>query len=168
VFDCSDGEVARGSLSDSKFGAWLETISDYLSYIVVLGGIVFGDTRTEGIARHSASAAIAAVASLAIVCLVGYLRARVAAGNPGAFDDALAEALSRGTATQRFAVWGRQLIKRAFFTHLIVLQALIGHLAALTEIWAYGAVAAFAVLVAVQMPIIRHVRVAPLRPAITL
>ena len=42
VLDCSDGEVARATLSDSKFGAWLETVTDYLSYFVVLGGMFVG------------------------------------------------------------------------------------------------------------------------------
>src|SRR5262249_35681262 len=53
VFDCADGEVARGALNDSKLGAWLETITDYLSYFVVLGGIVVGDYRLEGFDHHS-------------------------------------------------------------------------------------------------------------------
>ena len=167
VLDCSDGEVARATVSDSKFGAWLETVTDYLSYFVVLGGIVYGDVRFEGFCKHAVSALVAAAASLSIVLLVGYLRARVAADNPGAFDDALAAELSGGNAMQRFAVWGRQLIKRAFFTHLILLQAVIGELPALTEIWAIGAVAALFIVVAVQTHIIRTVKIAPLQPAVS-
>ena len=165
VLDCSDGEVARATVSDSKFGAWLETLTDYLSYFVVLGGIVWGDVRFEGFCKHAVSALVAAAASLSIVFLVGYLRARVASDNPGAFDDALAAELSGGNAMQRFAVWGRQLIKRAFFTHLILLQAVIGELPALTEIWAIGAVAALFIVVAVQTHIIRTVKISPLQPA---
>jgi len=168
VLDCCDGEVARGRLSDSAFGAWLETATDYLSYFVVLAGIVYGDLRAEGVDHHTVAAGVAALASLAIVSLVGYLRARVAAINPGAFDDALAAELKRGTTTQRFAAWGRQLIKRSFMAHLILFQAVIGFIPALTEIWAYGAVAALVVVAAVQVHIIRRVRVQPLRPALSL
>ncbi|HJZ75744.1 MAG TPA: CDP-alcohol phosphatidyltransferase family protein [Vicinamibacterales bacterium] len=168
VFDCCDGEVARGSLRESSYGAWLETVTDYLSYFVVLGGIVWGDVRLEGFDHHTTAAVVAALASLAIVLLVGYLRARVAASNPGAFDDALAAELQRGTVTQRFAVWGRQLIKRSFMAHLIVVQAAIGFIPALTEIWAYGAVAALVIVAAVHTHIIRSVRVQPFRPAISL
>jgi phosphatidylglycerophosphate synthase len=167
VLDCSDGEVARGALIDSTFGAWLETITDYLSYFVVLGGIVMGDYRLEGFDHHTTAAIVAAATSIAIVTLVGYLRARVASVNPGAFDDALAAELKRGTAMQRFAVWGRQLIKRSFVAHLIVFQALIGFIPALTEIWAYGAVAALGIVAAVQTHIIRSVRVQPLVAART-
>ncbi len=167
VLDCSDGEVARGSLTDSPFGAWLETVTDYLSYFVVLGGIVSGDVRREGFDHHTVAAIVAAIASIGIVALVGYLRARIAGANPGAFDDALAAQLRQGTATQRFAAWGRQLIKRAFIAHLILFQALIGFLPALTEIWAYGAVGALVVLVAVQTRILRSVRVQPFRPVVS-
>ncbi len=168
VLDCSDGEVARGSLQDSKFGAWLETATDYLSYFVVLGGIVWGDLRVEGVDVHTVCGVVGAAATLAIVAAVGYLRARVAASNPGAFDDALAADLKRGTRLQRFAAWGRQLIKRSFVAHLILFQALIGCVPALTEIWAYGAVAALVVVAAVQCRILRSVTVEPLRPAASL
>jgi len=105
------------------------------------------------------------MASLAIVSIVAYQRARVAGVNPGAFDDALAAELKRGTAVQRFAAWGRQLIKRSFVAHLILFQALIGHLPALTEIWACGAVAALVTVLAVHAHLVRTVRVQPLRPA---
>ena len=165
VLDCCDGEVARGSLTDSKFGAWLETVTDYLSYFVVLAGILFGDFRHEGIDHHTIAAAVAAVMTAGIVLLVGYQRARVAGTNPGAFDDALAADLGQGTTTQRFAVWGRQFIKRSFVAHLILFQALIGFLPALTEIWAYGATAALVLVLAVQAHIIRSVRVQPIGPA---
>jgi phosphatidylglycerophosphate synthase len=165
VFDCSDGEVARGTLSDSKFGAWLETVTDYLSYFVVLGGILWGDVRNEGLDHHTAAAAVAALITIAIVLLVGYQRARVASVDPGAFDDALAAELGRGNATQRFAVWGRQFIKRSFVAHLIFFQAVIGFLPALMEMWAYGAAVALTVILVVQAHIIRSVRVQPIGAA---
>jgi len=168
VLDCSDGEVARGSLADCPFGAWLETVTDYLSYFAVLGGIVWGDLRTEGVDHHTTAAMIGAAATAAIVLAVGYLRARVAGENPGAFDDALADQLRHGTFTDRLAVWGRQLIKRAFVAHLILFQALIGFIPALTDIWAVGAVAALVVVAAVQTHILRSVKVQPLRPAVSL
>ena len=92
-------------------------------------------------ARHVATAAIGGGATLAIMTIVGYLRARIAHANPGALDDALAANLRRGTRFQRFTGWGRQLIKRSFLAHLILFQALIGQLPALTELWACGAIA---------------------------
>jgi phosphatidylglycerophosphate synthase len=164
VLDCSDGEVARARFTDSRFGAWLETVTDYLSYFVVLGGITFGDIRHEGFCKHAVSAGVASVASLAIVFIVGYLRARIASDNPGAFDDALSAELKNGTSFQQFTALSRNLIKRAFLAHLILFQAVIGQLPALTEIWAGGAVAALAIVLAVQAHLIRRVRIEPLQP----
>src|SRR4029078_4065661 len=117
----------------------------------------------EGFDHHTRAAIVAALTSGAIVSLVGYLRARVAGVKPGGFEHALGAELAQGSTTQRFAVWGRQLIKRSFVAHLIVFQAVIGFIPALTEIWAYGAVAALALVVAVQTHIIRSVRVQPLK-----
>ena len=67
--------------------------------------------------------------------------------------------------THSFAAWGRQLIKRSFFAHLIVFQALIGQLPALTEVWAYGSIVALIIVIAVQSRIVRSVRIEPLQPA---
>jgi phosphatidylglycerophosphate synthase len=168
VFDCSDGEVARARFGDSRFGAWLETVTDYLSYFVILGGLVWGHVRVEGFCRHATAALIASVASLAIVSIVAYLRARTAAANPGAFDDALAAELQGGTPLQRFAGWARQLIKRSFLAHLILFQALIGQLPALIVIWALGSVGALVVVLTVQTHLVRRVRVTPIQPALAL
>ena len=167
VLDCSDGEVARARLGDSRFGAWLETVTDYISYFAVLGGILWGDRLDVDFARHVVAAAIGGGATLAIMTIVGYLRARIAHANPGALDDALAAQLQRGTRFQRFTGWGRQLIKRSFLAHLILFQALIGHLPALAEIWACGALGALLVLLGVQAHLIRSVRVEPLRPTVS-
>ena len=161
ILDCSDGEVARGSFGESHYGAWLETITDYLSYFAVLGGIVWGDMRIEGFCIHAKAAIVAAIATLTVMSLVGYLRVRVASENPGALDDALAAELKKGTPVQRFTGWSRQLIKRSFFSHLVVFQALIGHLPTLTEIWACGSVAGVILVLAVQTHLIRRVRVSP-------
>jgi phosphatidylglycerophosphate synthase len=165
ILDCSDGEVARAKLADSRFGAWLETATDYLSYFAVLGGIVWGDVVLEGFCHHERAALVAVPATLAIIAIVGYQRARVARANPGAFDDALAAQLGQGSGVQRFSVWGRQLIKRSFLAHLILLQAVIGFLPALLEIWAMGAVGALVLVLAIHTQLVNTVRVEPLAAA---
>ncbi len=149
VLDCSDGEVARANLTDSPFGAWLETIADYLSYFLVIAGLGWGELRFHGVCPHIDAAVAATAASLVIVGLVGWLRGRTAGVNPGAFDDAVVAEFRRGTLFQRFVVWGRQLIKRSFFAHLVVFHAVIGHLPALLYVWAYGSVGALAVVLLV-------------------
>ena len=169
ILDCSDGEVARAKFGDSNFGAWLETVTDYLSYFLVLGGIVWADYHAEGLCKHTIAALVGVAGTVVLVLSIGYLRARIAAANPGAFDDALAADLKRGTLIQRFAGWGRQFIKRSFLAHLFLFQALLGQVPALTEMWAFGAVCGVALLVAVQARLIRRVRVGPpLQPSLTL
>jgi len=162
ILDCSDGEVARAKLADSRFGAWLETATDYLSYFVVMGGIIRGDMLLEGFCHHAQAAIVAVPATFAIVALVGYQRAQVASANPGAFDDALAAQLGRGSGVQRFSVWGRQLIKRSFLAHPLLFQAVIGFMPALLEIWAMGAVGALVLVITIHTYLVNHVRVEPI------
>ncbi len=167
ILDCSDGEVARARLTASRFGAWLETATDYLSYFAVLGGIMWADVRQAGFSNHAWGALVGAGATAAIMLLVGYLRMRVAGGNPGALDDALAAELWVGSRPQQFAGWARQLIKRPFLAHLIVFQAVIGHLPALLAIWAYGSVCALIIVMTVQSHLVRSVHVEPLHTVLT-
>ena len=48
ILDGCDGEVARLKLLDSEFGCWLETICDYLYYLLIFAGMTIGLTRTTG------------------------------------------------------------------------------------------------------------------------
>lgn len=159
VLDCSDGEVARLSFRDSSFGAWLETVVDYVSYFLLLGGLVLG-SRGRGSAALIQNAAVVALAgTILIVAVAGYLRQRVASGAPGEFDDASSAALAKASAFHRFARWGRQWIKRSTIAHLIVALALVNQLPVLIYLWAFGAVVGAVVIVGVEPFIIRRVRV---------
>lgn len=42
VIDCSDGEVARLTFTDSPFGAWLDITLDNLVHMAIFGGIAIG------------------------------------------------------------------------------------------------------------------------------
>ena len=48
ILDGSDGEVARLKLLASDFGAWLETICDYLYYLFIFAGMAIGLARSTG------------------------------------------------------------------------------------------------------------------------
>jgi len=48
ILDGCDGEVARLKLQASKFGCWLETICDYLYYVVIFAGMAVGLAKTRG------------------------------------------------------------------------------------------------------------------------
>ena len=45
VIDCSDGEVARLTFTDSPFGAWLDITLDNLVHMAIFGGIAVGVYR---------------------------------------------------------------------------------------------------------------------------
>ena len=49
VIDCSDGEVARLTFSESPFGAWLDLALDNVVHMAIFGGIALGAyARTAG------------------------------------------------------------------------------------------------------------------------
>jgi phosphatidylglycerophosphate synthase len=160
IFDCSDGEVARLSVQDSPFGAWLETMVDYLTYFLILGALTIASQDLPGAETHRAAAAVALVGSLLVAAVAGYLRHRVAAADPGQFDDASANALASAPRFHRFARWGRQWIKRSTLAHLVVALALVNQLPVLLYLWAFGATLASFVILIVEPFVVRRVSVA--------
>jgi phosphatidylglycerophosphate synthase len=161
VFDCSDGEVARLTVRDSAFGAWLETIVDYVTYFLLLAGLNAASQSRPGAETVHVATAIALGASLFVAAVAGYLRQRVAAADPGQFDDASAKALASAGRVHRFARWGRQWIKRSTIAHLVLALALVNQLSLLLYMWAFGATVAAVVILAVGPLVIRRVAVAP-------
>ena len=160
VLDCSDGEVARLTFRDSRFGAWFETAVDYVTYFLLLGALVLaGQARGDG-GRELEAAMIAVAGSLVVVAVAGYLRQRVAGKDPGQFDYASAAVLRSSTPFHRFARWGRQWIKRSTIAHLIVAFAIVDQLWVMIYLWAFGAVVASVVILAVEPFVVRRVKVA--------
>jgi phosphatidylglycerophosphate synthase len=160
ILDCSDGEVARLSFRDSAFGAWFETVVDYLTYFLLLGGLVLASQR-RGNDNFVLEAAIVALAgSVIVVAVAAYLRQRVAGKDPGQFDYASAAALRSSTKFHRFARWGRQWIKRSTIAHLVVAFAIVNQLSILIYLWSFGAVVASVVIIGVEPFVVRRVKVA--------
>jgi phosphatidylglycerophosphate synthase len=159
IFDCSDGEVARLTLRDSAFGAWLETLVDYTTYFLVLIALTLGSQSHPAAEAYRLAAAVALGGSVVVAVVAGYLRRRVAAADPGQFDDASAKALASASASRlhRFARWGRQWIKRSSLAHLVVALALVNQLPALLFLWAFGATVASFVILAVEPFVVRRV-----------
>ena len=159
IFDCSDGEVARLTVRDGSFGAWLETIVDYVTYFLVLASLASASQTLPGAEAYRVAAVVALVGSVIVAVTAGYLRHRVAAADPGQFDEASAKALASATPFHRFARWGRQWIKRSSVAHLIVFLALVNQLPVLLYLWAFGAIVASVVILAVEPFVVRRVAV---------
>jgi phosphatidylglycerophosphate synthase len=160
IFDCSDGEVARLSFRDSVFGAWFETVVDYATYFLLLGGLMLGSQQRGGADLDLDAAIVALAGSLVVTAVAGYLRQRVSGNDPGQFDEASAAVLRKSTRFHRFARWGRQWIKRSTIAHLIVALALVNQLSILIYLWAFGAVVASVVIIGVVPFVVRQVKVA--------
>lgn len=161
VFDCSDGEVARLTVRDSAFGAWLETIVDYATYFLVLGALTAASLNRPGADTALAAATVALVGSVLVAVVAGYLRHRVAAADPGQFDEASARVMASATRFHRFASWARQWIKRSSIAHLVLVLALVNQLPILLYLWAFGATVAALVILAVEPLVVRRVAVTP-------
>ena len=161
IFDCSDGEVARLTVRDSSFGAWLETMVDYATYFMVLAALMYTSLGRPGIDTEVAIVAFAA--SVLVGLALTYMRQRVAAADPGQFDESSAEVLKSSGPIQRFARWGRQFIKRSTMAHLILVLALVNGLRWLLYLWAFGATVALVVTLAVGPFVVRRVAVPPPR-----
>jgi phosphatidylglycerophosphate synthase len=162
IFDCSDGEVARLTVRESSFGAWLETAVDYTTYFLLLGALVWAQRGDPAGELYRVVALIALAGSVTVALVAIFLRKRVAGADPGQFDDSSAEALASASAMHRFARWGRQWIKRSSVAHLVVALALIGQLPLLIYLWAFGAVVASVVILTVAPFVVRRVAVKPL------
>jgi phosphatidylglycerophosphate synthase len=162
IFDCSDGEVARLTLRDSPFGAWLETIVDYATYFLVLAGLTVASLDRPGSDAHLTAASLAFVGSIVVTVAAGYLRHRVAARNPGQFDESSAHALASASPLHRFASWSRQWIKRSSVAHLLLALALVNQLPWLLYLWAFGASVGSVAILFVGPFVVRRVVVPPI------
>lgn len=169
VFDCSDGEVARLSMRDSAFGAWLETWVDYSTYLLLLAALTLATQGRPGEDSYRLAAVIALAGSLVVVAVASYLRHRVAAADPGQFDDASAKVMASSKGLHRFARWGRQWIKRSSIAHLVLALSIVNQLPVLLYLWAFGATVAMIVIVAVEPFVVRKVKVTavPVAPVAT-
>jgi phosphatidylglycerophosphate synthase len=161
IFDCSDGEVARVTLREGPFGAWLETAVDYVTYVLILAAITIASQMRPHAEAYRMAAAMALFGTVIVIIVAGYLRHRVAAADPGQFDDASAKALAGASGVHRFARWGRQWIKRSTVAHLLVFLALVNQLPALLYLWAFGATVASVVILIVEPFVVRRVSVGP-------
>ena len=161
TLDCSDGEVARVTVREGRFGAWLETVVDYVTYFLILGAITMASQTRSDAGSYRLAAWVALAGTIIVIAVAGYLRHRVAAADPGQFDAVSAKALASSSRFHQFAQWSRQWIKRSSVTHVVVFLALINQLPVLLYLWAGAAVLAAAVFLVVEPFVARRVTVAP-------
>ena len=72
VLDRCDGEIARVQLSESKFGAWFDTLTDNFAYLCAYLGFLFGIQRIYGDQPLYLYLALSAVGALFVILGVMY------------------------------------------------------------------------------------------------
>ena len=72
VLDRCDGEIARVQLSESKFGAWFDTLTDNFAYLCAYLGFLFGIQRVYGDQPLYLYLALSAVGALFVILGVMY------------------------------------------------------------------------------------------------
>jgi phosphatidylglycerophosphate synthase len=85
ILDGCDGEVARLKLLESDFGCWLETVCDYVFYLVLLVGMTIGQVRSSGSTTYLVAGGLLLVGALASFLAVGRGRQRLAGNRPEQF-----------------------------------------------------------------------------------
>ena len=75
-------EVARLKLLESDFGCWLETICDYLYYVLIFGGMAIGLARSSGNPMYLTLGAVLLIGAVMSFLVAGFGRSRLAAGHP--------------------------------------------------------------------------------------
>jgi uncharacterized protein (TIRG00374 family) len=82
ILDGCDGEVARLKLMESDFGCWLETVCDYLYYLLIFAGMTIGLTRTSDEKIYLTWGILLLFGAVMSFLVTGLGRRRLAAGRP--------------------------------------------------------------------------------------
>jgi phosphatidylglycerophosphate synthase len=127
ILDGCDGEVARLKLLESDFGCWLETICDYLYYLLVFAGMAIGLIRNSQSRTYLLFAVLLLVGAVASFLVTGLGRQRLSAGRP---EDYLRvwQAQAESRRSNPLLYFGRYtefIIRRSFLPYALLFFALL-------------------------------------------
>ena len=126
ILDGSDGEVARLTFQESDFGCWLETVCDYLFYLVLFVGMTVGLWRSSGTKTYLVWGALLLFGAMASFLAIGWERHRLASGRPEQLLR-IWQAHAERRSSNPFLYFGRHLefmARRCFFPYAILFFAL--------------------------------------------
>ena len=126
ILDGSDGEVARLKLLESDFGCWLETICDYLFYLILFVGMTVGLWRSSGSNVYLVGGVLLLFGAIATFLATAWERHRLAAGRPEQLLK-IWQGHAESRPSNPFLYFGRHLefiIRRCFFPYALLFFAL--------------------------------------------
>jgi len=131
ILDGCDGEVAKLTFSESKYGSWLDTITDNLTYVAFFGGVVwaYAELETSSTILTLGTASVIAV-SLSILLMYYYLANTGQGGSLVRYNEAFQEHAAKpqpGLLARMLNIF-RLMAKRDFFTLLLLVFAVMDHL----------------------------------------
>lgn len=131
ILDGCDGEVAVLTFRESKYGSWLDTITDNLTYLAFFSAVVWAYAGDSGdtVIRSLGLGAVAVVAA-SILVMYYYLLQTGGSGSLVRFNRAFerhAVGRRRDLAARLLNLF-RMMAKRDFFTMLLLCFAALGYL----------------------------------------
>jgi phosphatidylglycerophosphate synthase len=141
LFDELDGMLARLTFRSSPLGCWLETISDYASYLFLFGGLTAGMYKTGGAVWLSVGGALFA-GTIATMSILAYQRKQYTnESKPNEFRKLIHRSLERDS-TNLFSRLTRKLefmVRKPAYCHYVLLFAVLNQPKALLLLTALGA-----------------------------
>jgi phosphatidylglycerophosphate synthase len=127
ILDGCDGEVARLKLQASAFGCWLETVCDYLYYLVIFAGMTIGLARSTGNGVYLIWGATLLFGAIATFVFASLGRQRLSGEHPEQYLAAWqAEAASRrSNPILRLGRYTEFLVRRCFLPYALLVFALL-------------------------------------------
>ncbi len=128
ILDGCDGEVARLKLLESDFGCWLETVCDYLFYLLLFVGMTVGQWRSSGSKMYLAWGGLLLFGALASFLATAWERHRLAVGRPEQFLG-IWQKHAESRPSNAFLYLGRRMefiIRRCFFPYALLFFVLLG------------------------------------------
>ena len=141
ILDGCDGEVARLKLQSTPLGCWLETICDYLYYVIIFVGIAWGLTKTSGTNAWLLCGAVLLLGAALSFAVIGFLRQRMAGDSPDKFL-AVWQKQADNRRSNPLLYIGRHtefLARRCFFPYALLVAALLNITKIVFVVTAFGA-----------------------------
>jgi phosphatidylglycerophosphate synthase len=125
ILDGCDGEVARLKLLESNFGCWLETVCDYLYYMLIFAGMTIGLIRTSDEKLYLTWGILFLFGAVMSFLVTGLGRHRLAAGRPEQYLG-IWQAKAEGRRSNPILYFGRYtefIIRRCFLPYALLVFA---------------------------------------------